>query len=178
MALAAVAGWRRRRRCAFRLRQPGLLLAVGHGHLKIMSAARPVEDWLGEPQTPERLRERLSCRSASATTPVSELKLPDNPSYRRYADLHRSAAVWNVTAAPAVLAGAQDLVLSRSRLRGYRGYYDEARPRAEAAQLASEGYESNVYPVTAYSTLGWMNWAGGDPLLNTFIGYPRASWRA
>jgi predicted aminopeptidase len=26
--------------------------------------------------------------------------------------------------------------------------------------------------VTAYSTLGLMNWAGGDPLLNTFLGYP------
>jgi predicted aminopeptidase len=29
-----------------------------------------------------------------------------------------------------------------------------------------------VYPVPAYSTLGWMNWAGGDPLLSTFIYYP------
>jgi len=38
--------------------------------------------------------------------------------------------------------------------------------------LAQQGYETNVYPVTAYSTLGFMNWAGGDPLLNTFIGYP------
>jgi predicted aminopeptidase len=26
--------------------------------------------------------------------------------------------------------------------------------------------------VPAYSTLGWSNWAGGDPLLSTFIGYP------
>ena len=24
----------------------------------------------------------------------------------------------------------------------------------------------------AYSTLGWTNWLGGDPLLNTFIHYP------
>jgi predicted aminopeptidase len=26
-----------------------------------------------------------------------------------------------------------------------------------------------VYPVPAYSTLGWSNWLGGDPLLNTFV---------
>jgi predicted aminopeptidase len=26
--------------------------------------------------------------------------------------------------------------------------------------------------VPAYSTLGWMNWLGGDPLLNTFVGLP------
>jgi predicted aminopeptidase len=55
---------------------------------------------------------------------------------------------------------------------GYHGFYNEAAARADAAQLAQEGYEVNVYPVTAYSTLGFMNWAGGDPLLNTFIGYP------
>jgi hypothetical protein len=27
----------------------------------------------------------------------------------------------------------------------------------------------HVYGVPAYSTLGWFNWLGGDPLLNTFI---------
>jgi predicted aminopeptidase len=32
----------------------------------------------------------------------AELKLPDNPSYRAYADLQRPAAVWNVVAAPAL----------------------------------------------------------------------------
>ena len=29
-----------------------------------------------------------------------------------------------------------------------------------------------MYGVPAYSTLGWLNWLGGDPLLNTFIHYP------
>ena len=43
---------------------------------------------------------------------------------------------------------------------------------ALAAQLRAEGWEVRVYGVPAYSTLGWSNWIGGDPLLNTFIGYP------
>ncbi|KAF1046604.1 MAG: hypothetical protein GAK38_02339 [Xylophilus sp.] len=60
---------------------------------------------------------------------------------------------------------------------GYRGYFDEADARAEAARLArSDGLETAVYGVPAYSTLGWMNWAGGDPLLNTFIGYPEGDF--
>ena len=54
----------------------------------------------------------------------------------------------------------------------YRGYFDEAEARAEAARFSPAYYETSVYPVPAYSTLGWMNWAGGDPLLNTFIYYP------
>ncbi len=50
-----------------------------------------------------------------------------------------------------------------------------AAAEAEAAQLRAQGLEVSVQPVPAYSTLGWLNWAGGDPLLNTFIGYPEGA---
>lgn len=142
------------------------------GHLKIMSAARPVGELVNEPMTPERLRARLELSQRIRDFAVSELKLPDNPSYRRYADLHRTAAVYNVTAAPAYSLDLKTWCFPVTGCVGYRGYYDEARAREEAADLAQQGYETNVYPVTAYSTLGLMNWAGGDPLLNTFLGYP------
>ena len=46
------------------------------------------------------LKERLALSQRMREYAVSELKLPDNASYRRYADLHRNAAVWNVVAAP------------------------------------------------------------------------------
>lgn len=142
------------------------------GHLDIMAAARPIEEWVDAPQTPEKLRERLKLAQRIRRYAVTELKLPDNPSYHRYADLHRSAAIWNVTAAPAYSLDLRTWCFPVTGCVGYRGYYDESRAKADAAELAQEGYETNVYPVTAYSTLGFMNWAGGDPLLNTFIGYP------
>ena len=103
---------------------------------------------------------------------IRELHLPDNPSYRRYADLHRTAAIWNVTAAPAYSLELKTWCFPVTGCIGYRGYYDEAAARKEAGELGGEGYEVNVNPVSAYSTLGWMNWAGGDPLLNTFLVYP------
>ena len=33
-----------------------------------------------------------------------------------------------------------------------------------------------VYGVPAYSTLGYMNWAGGDPLLSTFVAWPEGDF--
>ena len=36
----------------------------------------------------------------------------------------------------------------------------------------AQGLETDVYGVPAYSTLGWTNLLGGDPLLNTFVNYP------
>ncbi|NML47762.1 aminopeptidase [Ramlibacter sp. G-1-2-2] len=142
------------------------------GHLKLMDAAEPVKDLLHDDKLSGRLRTRLELSQQIRDYASSELKLPDNPSYRRYADLHRSAAVWNVTAAPAYSLEMKTWCFPVTGCVGYRGYYDEGAARKEAAGLAGEGYEVNVYPVTAYSTLGWMNWAGGDPLLNTFLGYP------
>ena len=142
------------------------------GHLKIMNAARPVEDWLGDAKTSERLKARLALSQRIRTYAASELKLPDNPSYKRYADLQRNAVVWNVVAAPAYSVTLKSWCFPVTGCVTYRGYFDEAQARADAAQLARDGLESNVYPVPAYSTLGWMNWAGGDPLLNTFIYYP------
>lgn len=142
------------------------------GHLSILQQARPVGDWVNGPETPERVRAKLALSQRIRDFASRELKLPDNPSYRRYADLHRNAAVYNVTAAPAYSLELKTWCFPVTGCVGYRGYYDEAKARAEAGELALQGYETNVYPVTAYSTLGLMNWAGGDPLLNTFIHYP------
>jgi predicted aminopeptidase len=142
------------------------------GHLQMMSAAKPVDDWLSAEESPARLKARLALSQRIRDFAVAELKLPDNPSYRRYADLHRGAVVWNVVAAPAYSVTLKDWCFPVTGCVSYKGYFDEAKARAEAADLAAQGYESNVYPVPAYSTLGWMNWAGGDPLLNTFIFYP------
>jgi predicted aminopeptidase len=142
------------------------------GHLRLMRAAKPVGDWLEDGQSPERLKTRLALSQRIRGFAVSELQLPDNPSYRRYADLQRSAAVWNVVAAPPFSLTLKTWCFPVTGCVGYHGYFDEQEARAEAAQLAAEGLEVSVYPVPAYSTLGWMNWAGGDPLLNTFINYP------
>lgn len=142
------------------------------GHLQIMHATRPVADWVADPQTPAPLKARLLLTQRIRDFAISTLKLPDNPSYRSYADLHRSAAVWNVVAAPPYSLTLQTWCFPVVGCVGYRGYFDEAKANAEGAALTAQGLESDVYGVPAYSTLGWLNWAGGDPLLNTFIGYP------
>ena len=142
------------------------------GHLQLMRAARPVSDVLADTSTPESLRQRLQLTQRMRDFAVSTLKLPDNSSYRRYADLQRSAAVWNVVAAPELSLQLQTWCFPIVGCVGYRGYFDRARADAEAAELRAQGLEVSVYGVPAYSTLGFLDWLGGDPLLNTFIRYP------
>ncbi len=142
------------------------------GHLRVMQAARPVDQWLAEPAAPPVLKERLRLARRIRAFASRELGLPDNASYRRYADLQRAAVIWNVVAAPALSLELHTWCFPVAGCIGYRGYYEEAQAQAEAGRLRADGLETAVYGVPAYSTLGWMNWLGGDPLLNTFIGYP------
>ena len=91
---------------------------------------------------------------------VTELGLPDNASYRRYADLHRSAVVWNVVAAPPDALTLKSWCFPVTGCVTYRGYFDEADAHSEAARQTAAGLETTVYGVPAYSTLGWLNLLG------------------
>ncbi|MEO8855760.1 MAG: aminopeptidase [Burkholderiaceae bacterium] len=143
-----------------------------NGHLQLMQSARPVEQWLEDAKTPEQLKRRLALTQRMRTFAVQELGLPDNPSYRRYADLKRRSVVWNVVAAPEFSLTLKTWCFPLLGCVGYRGYFSEADAHEEAGKLKARDLDVEVYGVPAYSTLGWMNWAGGDPLLNTFLSYP------
>ena len=150
----------------------GYLGESASGHVHLLAAARPVKDVIADPSTSESLRARLQLTQRMRDFAVTELKEPDNGSYRSYADLKRSAAVWNVVAAPELSLTLETWCFPIVGCVGYRGYYDRASADAAAAPLAAQGLEVDVYEVPAYSTLGWMNWIGGDPLLNTFVNWP------
>jgi len=150
----------------------GYLSQSASGHIRLLAAARPVKDAIADPATPEALRARLELTQRLRDFAVTELKEPDNGSYRSYADLKRSAAVWNVVAAPELSLRLATWCFPIVGCVGYRGYYDLAGADAAAEPLKASGLEVDVYEVPAYSTLGWMNWIGGDPLINTFIQWP------
>jgi len=145
--------------------------AIG-GHLQLLQRARPVADWLAAADTAPPLRERLALTQRMRDFAVQELKLPDNRSYRAYADLGREAVVWNVVAAPELSLTLKTWCFPLMGCVGYRGYFDRAGADASGTELAAQGWETLVYGVPAYSTLGWTNWLGGDPLLNTFVHWP------
>ena len=143
------------------------------GHLALLDAAKPVPEWLADPATPPKLHERLVLSQQIREFAVAELGLPDNASYRRYADLKRNAAVWNVVAAPELSLKLETWCFPVVGCVGYRGYFERGQADAFAATLRERGLEVDVYGVPAYSTLGRLPGSFfADPLLNTFIAWP------
>ena len=139
------------------------------GQLDLLERARPIPAVLASTEDPA-LKRKLERVLAIREYASRELALPDNPSYRSYTDLGRRFVLWNVFAAPELSLEPRQWCFPVAGCVNYRGYFDEAAARAEAAQLGATGDDVYVGGVPAYSTLGYFN----DPMLSTVIRYPDA----
>jgi len=141
-----------------------------NGHLDVMRRAEPIAARIADPATPPELRAKLERVVAIREFASRDLALPDNGSYRAYADIGRPYVLWNVFAAPEFSVEPLQSCFPVAGCVAYRGYYGQAAADAYGARLSKDGYDVHVYGVPAYSTLGWFD----DPVLNTFIRYPDA----
>ena len=137
------------------------------GQLELWQKSRPIDDWLADPNADEQLKARLKQVQAIRAFASSDLGLPDNGSYRSYADLGRPYVVWNVFAAPELSLQPKEWCFPVAGCVGYRGYFAEQSAGSFAGRLKGEGYDTYVGGVPAYSTLGWFD----DPVPSTIIGY-------
>jgi predicted aminopeptidase len=143
------------------------LLQSAQGQLSLMSKREPIARVIDQPSTPPALRAQLEAVASIRDFASRELGLPDNGSYRSYADVGRRYVVWNVVAAPEFSVDAKEWCYPIVGCVAYRGYFVEARARRFAARMRAKGFDVTVGGVAAYSTLGHFN----DPVLNTMMGW-------
>jgi predicted aminopeptidase len=143
-------------------------LQAVQGHFDVMQRRQAISDKLAQPDTPEALRERLARVLVIRDFASRELALPDNGSYRSYADLGRPFVLWNVFAAPEFSVLPKESCFPFAGCVTYRGFYSEEAARRHAAGLRAGGNDTFVAGVPAYSTLGWFD----DPVLSTFVRAP------
>jgi len=140
------------------------------GQFDVWQRGRAIDEVIADPATTDALRARLVLAVKIRDFASRELSLPDNGSYRRYADVERPFVVWNVFAAPEFSVAPERWCFAFAGCVNYRGYFSKADADRFAAETAAQGYDVYVSGVPAYSTLGWFN----DPVLNTFVRYPEA----
>ena len=143
------------------------ILQAANGELQVMRARKPIDKVLADPGTPASVRDTLTEVKAAREFASRELKLPDNRSYRSYADVHRQFVVWNVVAAPEFSVHPKQWCFPIVGCVAYRGYFKEQRARTFAANLSKRGFDVTLDGVPAYSTLGKF----ADPVLSSMIRY-------
>jgi len=141
------------------------VLESARGQLDLNARRVPVERLIAAPETAPALREQLVLAARIRDFASRELALPDNDSYRSYADVGRPFVLWNVFAAPEFAVEPRQWCFPVAGCVAYRGYFREQRARDYALGLEARGYDAAVTGVPAYSTLGHF----ADPLLNTML---------
>ena len=140
---------------------------LAEGQWQLLRARQPVERLLADPATEPTLRQRLLHAEQARVFASEQLKLPDNRSYRVYADLGRPYVVWNVFATPELSLQPVTHCFPIAGCVAYRGYYRQGAARGAAALMRQQGMDVYVGGVEAYSTLGWFD----DPLLSSMVGW-------
>lgn len=140
------------------------LLQAAHGHLDIVTRARLIDTLVRDGVAPPKLRALLE-----EVEPIKEYGsargLSVSGSYRFFAELDRSAAVWVVTASKPLAFVPMVWSFPIVGSAPYLGWFSYADAVDFADSLATEGWDVDVRPAAAYSTLGWFD----DPLLSTMI---------
>ena len=139
-----------------------------NGQAEILNKSRPIESVIQDRDTKPELKQRLNALLAMRDFASKELKLPDNKSYRNYADLKRSFVIWNVFATTEFSTELTQWCFPIAGCVNYRGYFAKESAESFAQNLPKQMTDAFVGGVPAYSTLGYFN----DPILNTFIHYP------
>jgi predicted aminopeptidase len=143
------------------------LLQSAQGQLALMSKREPIPRVIDDPSTSAALRAQLKSVTAIRNFASHELGLPDNGSYRKYADIGRPYVVWNVVAAPEFSVDPKQWCFPIVGCVAYRGYFVEKRARRFAAGLHAKGFDVVVGGVAAYSTLGHFD----DPILSSMVNW-------
>ncbi len=143
----------------------GYYLDLMEGHSEMMAQRQPISRLLREKNTPPALKIILENSLKIRDFASKNLHLPENDSYRLYADIKRRYAVWNVVATPELSVKAKKWCFLFVGCLNYRGYFHEQQARDFAHSLQQQGFDVMVGGASAYSTLGWFD----DPLLNTML---------
>jgi len=148
----------------------GYYYQSARGQLDLMCRARDIDRVLKDDEVAPELKDRLQRVVEIRRFASQRLQLPDNDSYREYADLEREYAIWNVFAAPELSVEPHRWCFPIVGCVVYRGYFEESAARRYARTLHEKDLETFVAGVPAYSTIGWFD----DPVVSTVMHYPEA----
>jgi predicted aminopeptidase len=143
----------------------GYYAQAARGQIALLRQREPIAEVIARPGTKPALRDTLRLVLEIRDYASRDLALPDNASYRSYVDIERPYVVWNVFAAPEFSVDPIRWCFPWVGCLSYKGYFDEAKARTQAARLASAGDDVYVGGIAAYSTLGHFN----DPFLSSML---------
>ena len=135
------------------------------GQLHIITASRPIEEFLEDPAFPDSLKQNLRRVNSIRRFAIDSLGLKENDQYKTLYDQEGKPVLWLVTASEKFRLKSHTWTFPVIGEVEYKGFFEKSAANREAEKLRRSGLDVSLGTVGAWSTLGWFN----DPLLSRML---------
>ncbi len=132
---------------------------------RILSRRQPISRIVNDSATDASTRAKLALVIAARAFAVDSLGLKAGKSFTSYSKLSRDTLVLVLSAAYRDRLERKTWWFPIVGSFPYKGYFDFAEAKKNAARLRAEGFDVTLGASSAFSTLGWFN----DPLVSTTV---------
>lgn len=147
---------------------------MGHvvvGELDLLASAVPIEAALADPALTDTQREKLALIIDARDYAEQVVGLSVGNSYQRFVNLHDQSLAWNLTASREDAIEPYVWNLPIVGPFPFLGFFDYDRAVAERDRLVAAGYDTLLYELDAFSTLGLLP----DPVASSLLERPTYS---
>ena len=136
-----------------------------HGQLTIVTHARLVESVLSDTTVNDSLKARLKFIQEVRQFAIDSLGLKDSKNYTSLYDQQGKPLLLVLTASEPFQIKAYEWHFPFLGNVPYKGFFNFPNGRKEEAELKKKGLDTDLGPVSAWSTLGWFK----DPILSGML---------
>lgn len=146
---------------------PLYVVRAGYEEAKILSRRTPLEEVIQNPETNAETRQKLQLVIQARTFAHNSLGLAAGKNYRSFSQLDSDTLALVLSASPSDRFAAYTWWFPIVGRVPYKGFFSLKSAEKAAAKLKKQGYDTDIRPTSAFSTLGWFS----DPVLSTMLRY-------
>lgn len=137
----------------------------GYGQVRIVWQAKPIEDFLANPDFPDSLKAKLRLIQDIRKYAIDSLGLKDTDNYKTLYDQRGEELMWVVQACEPFQLKAKTWSFPVVGTVPYKGFFEKQKALDERTRLQTEGYDVSIRNPGGWSTLGWFT----DPILSGML---------
>ena len=135
------------------------------GQMSILFNSVPVEDVLQDPKLKPEFRDKLLLAGEIRKYAMDSLGLKNSKNYTLYYDQHEKPIMWVVTGCLPYELKAKEWWFPFLGHVSYKGFFIEQKALEEEQLVRREGFETDIYSPSAWSTLGYFK----DPIFSNML---------